>query len=172
MRCTGLPAALVALAVASAPVSAQQTGQAAGSRVPVRAGTSVRTTGPGLLPGTRSNVFTIIQGNAMDATNAALPNVVVRLRDARFGRVVDSQVTDSTGLFAFRAVDPGTYVIELMGADDTVLAASPLLHVQSGEIVSALVKLPFGPLSPSRRQPRPRACSPTKSLASRRATPK
>lgn len=143
MRGTCLLSGFAILATAVS-VSAQ-TGQATGTRVPVRAGTSVRTSGPGLLPGTRSNVFTIIQGNAMDAANTALPNVIVRLRDVRYGRIVDSQVTDSSGLFAFRAVDPGMYIIELLGGDDSVLAASPILYVKSGEIVTALVKLPFVP---------------------------
>src|SRR3989442_12823955 len=96
-----------------------------------------------LLPGTRPNVFTTIQGNALSASNGGLPNVSVRLRDARFGHIVDSQVTDKSGLFAFRTVDPGSYIVELMGTDNAVIAASPMLNVTAGETVSAVVKLPF-----------------------------
>src|SRR5689334_9525952 len=47
----------------------------------------------GLLPGTRANVFPTIRGNALSAVNEALANTTVRLRDARFGRIVDTQVT-------------------------------------------------------------------------------
>jgi len=86
---------------------------------------------------------TIIQGNALNSTNGQLPNTIVRLRDARFGRIVDTEITDRSGLFAFRNVDPGTYIIEMMGDDSTVLAASQLLNVNGGEVVSAIVKLPF-----------------------------
>lgn len=96
-----------------------------------------------LLRGTRANILTSIQGNALSPTNGVLPNAVVRLRDARYGHIVDTQVTDHAGLFAFRAIDPGTYVIELMGVDQSVLAASQMLSVGAGEMVSALVKLPW-----------------------------
>ncbi len=98
---------------------------------------------PRMLPGTRPNVLTTIQGNALNSTNGGLPNAVVRLRDARIGRIIDTQVTDNSGLFTFRAVDPGSYIVEIMGNDQTVLAASQMLSVNAGEAISAVVKLPF-----------------------------
>jgi len=102
------------------------------------------------LPGTRASAFALVQGNALDSKNAQLANTLVRLRDARFGRIVDSQLTDRVGLFAFRNIEPGIYVVEMVAADHvTVLAASPLLSVNTGEAVSAVVRLPFqvGPYS-------------------------
>ena len=98
---------------------------------------------PRLLPGTRLNILTTIQGNALSSTNGSLPNAIVRLRDARTGRIVDSQITDRSGLFAFKAVDPGTYIVEIMGNDQSILAASEMLNVNAGEAISAVVKLPF-----------------------------
>lgn len=98
---------------------------------------------PKMLPGTRANVLTTIQGNALSSTNGSLPNAIVRLRDARTGRIVDSQITDRSGLFAFKAVDPGTYIVEIMGNDQSILAASEMLNVNAGEAISAVVKLPF-----------------------------
>ena len=86
---------------------------------------------------------TTIQGNALDATNGNLANVVVRLRDARFGRIVDTELTDKSGLFTFRTLDPGSYIVELIGNESTVLAASQILNVEAGEIVSAIVQLPL-----------------------------
>lgn len=91
----------------------------------------------------RTASLTTIQGNALDATNGNLANVVVRLRDARFGRIVDTELTDKSGLFAFRTLDPGSYIVELIGNQSTVLAASQILNVEAGEIVSALVQLPL-----------------------------
>jgi hypothetical protein len=67
----------------------------------------------------------------------------VRLRDARYGRIVGTKVTDRGGLFAFRAVDPGIYVVELIGADGILLAASDLLTVSAGSSVTAVVQLPY-----------------------------
>jgi hypothetical protein len=105
--------------------------------------TAVKSTTPRLLPGTRSGVLTTIQGNALDSTNGPMPYALVRLRDARIGRVVDSQLTDTSGLFAFKVVDPGSYIVEMLGNDQTLLAASQILNVNAGEAVSAVVKLPF-----------------------------
>jgi hypothetical protein len=96
-----------------------------------------------LLPGTTERAFATIQGNALDSANNALPGGNVRLRDVRFGRVVDLQVTDQSGLFAFRTVNPGSYVVELIGTSESVVAASQVLHASAGEVVSAVVKLPF-----------------------------
>jgi hypothetical protein len=97
-----------------------------------------------MLPGTRPNVFSAIQGNALDTTDGALANAAVRLRDARFGQIITTQTTDQSGLFAFRTVDPGSYIVEIMGADQSsVLAASQVLNVGPGEAVSAVVKLPY-----------------------------
>ena len=98
---------------------------------------------PRLLPGTRPNVLTTIQGNALSSTNGGLPDAMLRLRNARSGRIVSSQVTDKSGLFAFTGVEPGTYVIEIMSGDQAVLAASEMLTVNAGETISAIVKLPF-----------------------------
>jgi hypothetical protein len=97
----------------------------------------------GLLPGTTANVVTTIQGNALNSVNAGLPHATVRLRDARFGRIIDTTITDKTGFFTFRVYDPGSYVIELVGNDQTILAASQILNVGAGDTVSAVVKLPF-----------------------------
>jgi len=89
------------------------------------------------------NLFTVIQGNALNANNAPLTRWTVRLRDARSGRIADTESTDRAGLFTFRPVDPGSYVVELIGSDRAVAAASQILNVGSGESVTAIVKLPF-----------------------------
>jgi hypothetical protein len=96
-----------------------------------------------LLPGTRRDVLGTIQGNALSSTNGQLPSASVRLRDARLGRIVDAQLTDRAGSFAFKAIDPGSYIVEIIGTDRTVLAASQLVNVNAGQAVSAVVKLPF-----------------------------
>ena len=107
------------------------------------AGATRSASSPKLLPGTNPKVLTEIKGNALNTTNGSLPNTVVRLRDARLGQIVDSQLSDKSGLFAFRGVDPGTYIVEVVGNDQTVLAASQMLSVNAGDAVSAVVKLPF-----------------------------
>jgi PDZ domain-containing secreted protein len=128
-----LSVAIAALiAVVTVPLAAQQPVGGTGSVVPKV-----------LAVKAKQSALTVIQGNALDSTNAHLTNTTVRLRDARFGRIVDTQVTDKSGLFAFRAIDPGSYVVEIVANDQSILAASQLLNVNAGEAISAVVKLPF-----------------------------
>lgn len=130
-------AASVLFVAGSWSVSAQQQGVAAVPR------TAAMSAAPRVLPGPRSNVLTTIQGNALNSTNGPMPDTFVRLRDARFGRVVETQITDKSGMFTFKVLDPGSYIVELMGKDQTLLAASQMLNVNAGDAVSAIVKLPF-----------------------------
>lgn len=129
----------VAVTAALAPLIALH---AAAQQPPAQPALSARSMMPRLLA-PRSDALALIQGNTLTSTNGQLPNTLVRLRDARFGEIVDSQVTDTTGLFTFRAVDPGSYIVEMLAPDRTVLAASQLLSVNAGEAISAVVKLPF-----------------------------
>jgi hypothetical protein len=100
---------------------------------------------PRVLPGTPAvAMFATIQGNALTSTDRALVSAFVRVRNARAGQVVEWQVTDGAGLFVFRSLDPGIYVVEVMGQDEaSVLAASQVLSAGAGETVSTIVKLPI-----------------------------
>ena len=133
----GLCAATVLLA--AVPAVAQTIDPARGVVRPAapQSATSALRPGPGM------STFVTIQGNALDATNGPLPEAAVRLRDARYGRILGSQITDHAGLFRFDSIEPGTYVVELVAKDQSVLAASQLLTVGAGETASAVVKLPF-----------------------------
>ena len=116
----------------------------AGARQP---GVAVRAEAPTPVPAPRLAVkvaaFSTIMGNALDSTDGQLANVVVRLRDARFGRIVETQYTDKSGIFTFKGLEPGSYIVEILANDDTILAASQLLNVNAGETASTVVKLPF-----------------------------
>ena len=144
-----ISAALIVVSTGTALASASGAQSAAPPPVAQPAGVSARSVArtppmPRVIAAARPAVPTMIQGNALNSTNGQVANAVVRLRDARFGRIVGTEITDQSGLFAFRNVDPGTYIVEMMAADESsVLAASQLLNVNAGEVVSAVVKLPF-----------------------------
>jgi hypothetical protein len=93
--------------------------------------------------GARAGLSAAIQGTAVNWTNAALASAPVRLRDARLGRAIQNAVTDRFGAFEFRGLEPGSYVVELMGSRSDVLAATPIINLNSGQSVAALVKVPF-----------------------------
>jgi len=125
--CLIVAATLAVIATASSPIGAQQ-GPAANT----------------LLSSTRAALFATIEGSALSSADTPMASTTIRLRDARLGRVVDTVSTDSRGAFEFRALEPGSYVVEMMGpANDTVVAATPIINVSSGQKVSAVLKLPF-----------------------------
>lgn len=84
-----------------------------------------------------------IQGNALDSTNRRIIDARMRLRDARIGQIVDTQRTDKSGIFTFQKLEPGSYIVEMMADDQSILAASELINVDGGQVESAIVKLPF-----------------------------
>jgi hypothetical protein len=138
-----LASMMVPVRVAAQQPSAARTVRANPRPPGASASVPTPTTAPRILPGTRPNVLATVQGNALSSTNGGLPDALVRLRDARIGRIVDTQISDKSGLFAFKGVDPGSYIVEIMGDDQTILAASQMLNVNAGEAISAVVKLPF-----------------------------
>jgi hypothetical protein len=95
---------------------------------------------PRVIPGEAGKAT--VEGTALDSSGQAMPNALVRLRDARTGQILATEHTDKAGLFSFSPVDPGLYIVEIVGSDRTVLAASPLLTVDSGQAVSTVVRLP------------------------------
>jgi hypothetical protein len=98
---------------------------------------------PRTVSGTQADIAEI-DGTALNSTSGALPNAHVRLRDARFGRVIDRQITDRHGMFAFRNLAPGDYVAELLSTDEAeTLVASELLLLNGGDTAAIVLKLPF-----------------------------
>lgn len=127
--------ALSAVALAATPAFAQ----APALKVMPKSAVSTK-----LLPGTRSSVLSTIEGKALNAVNVPMSEAGVRLRDARYGQIVQTTLTDKQGAFVFHEIDPGTYVVEVMGRGaNTVIASSPLINVGTGEALSALVRVPF-----------------------------
>jgi hypothetical protein len=97
---------------------------------------------PRLLALPRPTALATIRGNAVDIAKAAVPNASVRLRDARLGRIVGSQMTDKDGKFTFQGVEPGSYVAEIVDENRSILASSPLIGANAGEQEVVVLKLP------------------------------
>ena len=139
----GTPALVAATLVAAATLSVSAQRSPAGLSAKAGAVASRATITRAALTKMKTNTLTTIQGNALNSTNGALNDVPVRLRDARFGTIVDTQMTDKSGLFSFKSIDPGSYIVEVVDNNQAVLAASQLLNIDSGQAMSAVVKLPF-----------------------------
>ena len=89
--------------------------------------------------------FSTIRGTATDTADLPLPNAMVRLRDARLGRILDARTTDKTGAFSFSKIDPGSYVVELVGRANAVVAVTPIVSLNAGDTAIVTVRLPAGP---------------------------
>lgn len=123
--------------------AAAQQPPAGALETPVRIAQPAPVRGAASLAGPKSSRLATIQGNALDAQNGALTSGLVRLRDARFGRATLPQSISTSGVFEFRGVEPGTYVVELVEQNTRVLAASPLVSADAGQVVSTLVRMPY-----------------------------
>jgi hypothetical protein len=93
----------------------------------------------------RASALATIQVHALNSINKGLPKSLVRLRDARRGRIVEAALTDKVGAYSFKGVESGNYVVELVGTDQTPIAATNLISVNAGDTVTTVVKLPFKP---------------------------
>jgi Carboxypeptidase regulatory-like domain len=98
-----------------------------------------------ILRSTHAGPFSIIEGGVVDRLGAAVPNSLVRVRNARSGRIPENLVTDKRGAFAFRPIDPGTYVVEVLNNAKALVAASSLISVNAGDTAKVVVRLPAEP---------------------------
>jgi len=118
-----------------------------GGGVPIAAQQEAAAAAP---QGAQASLFGSIQGTAVNSTNSPMANTPIRLRNARLGRLLDSVRTDRFGAFEFRSLEPGSYVAEMMDStNDAVLAATPIVSVNSGQSVSVLIKLSLRTASPA-----------------------
>jgi hypothetical protein len=93
----------------------------------------------------RSTALSAILGKALNWSDGALPDTPVRVRDLRTGSIVGSALTDKVGVYSFKGLDPGNYVVEIVGADKAALAATNMITANAGQTVHTSVKLPFRP---------------------------
>lgn len=111
---------------------------------PVASGTGrFAETGARVLAEPTRSVFTAVEGSVLKADSSKFAGALVRLREARIGRIVLTQQADEDGLFRFRPIDRGSYIVELLADEKTVLAASPLVNVNAGEIAQTVIREPL-----------------------------
>jgi len=137
--------ALLLVAAINVQAAAQNPAGVQGSGSGLHPAGSASPTAGTVLAGTPATAFGTIHVSALSAANSPLVHWTVRLRDARYGRRLAMNLTDEAGSFTFRDVDPGSYIIELIGGDQTIRATSALLAVDAGASVFAVVRLPTQP---------------------------
>lgn len=73
-------------------------------------------------------------GFARTSMNMPIPHARVILRNLRTGQVQARTIANDRGEFSFVDVDPNAYVVELIGPDGSVVAASPLVSLARGDV--------------------------------------
>jgi len=121
MRRPGQSVAWIALLSMAIQISALFTGYAAAAR-----------------PGEAA----IVRGVAWNSDNSPIPKAKVRLRNTHSGRVDANTLTGEDGQFAFNLGEGGSYVVELLGENDKVMAVGQSFRVEAGETVATFVRLP------------------------------
>jgi hypothetical protein len=83
----------------------------------------------------------VVRGIVWNSDYSPIPNASVRLRNIRSGRIEANRVTDADGRFGFNA-QRGSYIVELVGDNNKVIAVGQSFRVEGGETVSTFVRVP------------------------------
>jgi len=81
-------------------------------------------------------------GLARNSLNAPIPYARVLLRDVGTGDVQARATADELGRFSFIDLKPNAYVVELLGPNGAVVAASSLVTISTGQLEYVEVRVP------------------------------
>ncbi len=85
-----------------------------------------------------------IVGYTRTSANEAIPFARVWLRNVRTGEIEARAVADQFGQFMFLDIHPNGYVVELIGPDGTVIAASAFVSIGTGDLRQTTLFVPVG----------------------------
>ena len=80
-------------------------------------------------------------GFARTSLNAPIPYARVALRNIRTGGVFARTVANDQGWFSFLDLDSNAYLVELLGADGSVVATSPMVSLARGDLRQTEVRV-------------------------------
>ena len=84
---------------------------------------------------------TTVIGSAWNQDNTPIPAARVQLRNVDDGKVVATAVADDAGKFTFANIDPGTYAVELVGANGKIVTVGQVFVIGQGETVATFVRI-------------------------------
>ena len=89
-------------------------------------------------PHAKSNA---LQGRARTSTNTPIPFAKILLRNIRTGQIEARATANQEGVFSFLDLTNSSYIMELIGADGSVLASSEMVSVASRDLTEATVRV-------------------------------
>jgi hypothetical protein len=96
------------------------------------------TPGPIAVLGGRNNALV---GLAQNSLNAVIPRARVVLRDIRTGAALQQTTADDLGQFSFVDIAPSDYIVELLGQDGSVVAASEVVTTSKSGLLRTVVRV-------------------------------
>ena len=79
-----------------------------------------------------------IAGTATSSSGEILANATVQLRDLATGTVSGTTTSSTTGAFSFAAINPGTYIVEVLNAAGQVVGTSASIPVAAGAALTGV----------------------------------
>ena len=80
-------------------------------------------------------------GLAQNSLNASIPRARVVLRDIRTGEALQQATADELGQFWFVDLPSSEYIVELLGQDGSVVAASEVVKTSKGRLLRTVVRV-------------------------------
>lgn len=85
---------------------------------------------------------TLIVGTVIDIRQMPVANARVRLRNLNTGKIEQESQTNTLGEYVFEVLEPGTYVVEMVLTDGTIVALSNAGALARYETLQTVVQLP------------------------------
>lgn len=85
---------------------------------------------------------TQVVGTVIDIRQMPVANAKVRLRNLNTGQIEQETETNDKGEYVFQLADPGTYVVEMVTIDGTIIALSNAGSLARYETLQTVVQLP------------------------------
>lgn len=82
-----------------------------------------------------------VLGRARTSLNTPIPYARVLLRNLRTGAIEARATANEEGRYSFLDVDASAYIVELLGADGTVVAASEMVAMTPGDLRETTVRV-------------------------------
>lgn len=84
---------------------------------------------------------TTVIGSAWNQDNTPIAAARVQLRNLDDAKVVATAVADEGGKFTFANIEPGTYAVELVGANGKIVTVGQAFVIAQGETVATFVRI-------------------------------
>jgi hypothetical protein len=86
----------------------------------------------------------VLTGRARTSLNTPIPYAKVLLRDIRTGAIIARVTANEEGRFTFIDLDASSYIVELIGADGSVVAASEMVAMRNGDLRDTTLRVAVG----------------------------